>query len=85
MFELTDLKVCKYNVNINTTKNKIELYNFPEEKIDGVSYDKVRDEIERDLDISVITATDLQDEIIAPIFIKNIQNKFQKDSKMPDI
>ena len=34
-----------------------------------VLYDKVRNETEGDLDISDITATDLQDEIIAPVII----------------
>ena len=34
----------------------------------GVSFEKVRDEIERDMDISDITAVDLLDEIIAPNF-----------------
>ena len=49
MIGLTDLKV--YNSFFNTTKerNKFELYEFPDEKSGGVSYIKVRDEIEKDL------------------------------------
>ena len=35
-----------------------------------VSYEKARDEIKKDLDISDITASDLQDVIIAPIIVK---------------
>ena len=55
--------------------NKFELYKFPEDKAGGVSYAKLRDEIEKDLDLSDITAADLQDEII----MKKIENKGQKE------
>ena len=66
-----------YNCIFNTTEenNKFELYKFPEDKIGGISYIKARDEIERDLDISDITDTDLQDDLIGPVFLKNRKNK----------
>ena len=69
MLGLTDLEVYNSIFNITEENNKFELYKFPDDKIGGISYTKVRDEIERDLDISDITAEDLQDDIIAPIII----------------
>ena len=69
MLGLTDLEVYNSIFNITEENNKFELYKFPDDKIGGVTYEKVRDEIERDLDISDITAEDLQDDIIAPIII----------------
>ena len=67
---LIDLEVYNSILNITEENNKFELYKFPDEKAGGIAYTKVRDEIEKDLDISDITATDLQDDIIAPINIK---------------
>ena len=67
MIGLTDLEVYNSIFNITEQNNKLQLYKFPDEKAGGVSYAKVRDEIEKDLDISIITATDLQDDIIGPI------------------
>ena len=60
MIGLTILEV--YNSIFNTTEenSKFELYKFPDSKSAGVSYEKVRDEIERDLDISDITPSELQ-------------------------
>ena len=42
---------------------------------------KVRDEIEKDLDISVITATDLPDDIIGSIVIKKYREQVTKRMK----
>ena len=75
MLGLTSLKVNKSIFIKTPEKNKFKLHNFPDEKTDSVSYEKVRDEIGRDLDISNTTATDLQEEILAPIIIKDIENK----------
>ena len=55
-------------LNITEENNRIELYIFPASKIDGNSYEKVRDEIEKYLEIADITAIDLQDETVGPIF-----------------
>ena len=82
MIGLTDLEVNNSISNINTTNNKFKLYKFPDAKAGGVSYEKVSDEIERNLDISDITSSDLQDEIIAPIVLK--ENREQVTKRMKD-
>ena len=78
MIGLIDLEVYNSIFNITEQNNKFELYKFPDEKSGGNSYIKVRDEIERDLDISDITAADLQDDIIAPIIIKEYKKQVTK-------
>ena len=60
---------------------KFELYKFPDEKAGGVTFEKVRDEIEKNLDISDITAADLQDDIIAPIIIEEYKEQVTKRMK----
>ena len=82
MLGLTDLEVYNSIFNITEENNKFELYKFPDDKIGGVSYEKVKGEIERDLDISDITAEDLQDDIIAPIIID--EYKKQVTERMND-
>ena len=82
MLGLTDLEVYNSIFNITEENNKFELYKFPDDKIGGVTYEKVRSEIERDLDISDITAEDLQDDIIAPIIIE--EYKKQVTERMED-
>ena len=69
MIGLTDLEVYNSTFNITEENNKLQLYKFPDEKSGGISYTKVRDEIEKDLDIEDITTADLQDDLIAPIII----------------
>ena len=81
MIGLTDLEVYNSIFNITEENNKFELYKFPDEKAGGISYTKVRDEIEKDLDISDITATDSQDDIIAPIIIKEYKEQVTKRMK----
>ena len=81
MIGLVDLGVYNSIFNITEENNKFELYKFPDEKAGGVTYEKVRDEIERDLDISDITATGLQDDIIAPIIIKEYKEQVTKRMK----
>ena len=83
MFGLTDLDLYISIFNITEENNKTELYKFLDEKIGGVSNEKVRDEIERDLNISDITRIDLQDDIIAHILIKEYGEQVTK--KMEDI
>ena len=78
MVGLTDLDVYNSIFNITEENNKFELYKFPDEKAGGITYEKVRDEIERDLDISDITATDLQDDIIGPIIIEEYKEQVTK-------
>ena len=78
MIGLTDLEVYNSIFNITEEKNKFELYKFPNEKAGGVTYEKVRDEIEKDLDIEDITAADLQDDIIGPIIIEEYEEQVTK-------
>ena len=78
MIGLVDLEVYNSIFNITEENNKFELYKFPDEKAGGISYIKVRDGIERDLDNEDITAQDLQDEIIASIIIKEYNEQVTK-------
>ena len=78
MLGLTDLEVCNSIFNITEENNKFELYKFPDDKIGGVTYEKVKGEIERDLDISDITTEDLRDDIIAPIIIEEYKEHVTK-------
>ena len=78
MLGLTDLEVYNSIFNITEENNKFKLYKFPDEKSGGVTYEKVRDEIERDLDIEDITAEDIQDDIIGPIIIEEYKEQVTK-------
>ena len=81
MLGLVDLEVYNSIFNITEKNNKFEIYKFPDEKAGGVTYEKVRDEIEKDLGISEITATDLQDGIIGPIIIEEYREQVTKRMK----
>ena len=81
MIGLTDLEVYNSIFNITEQNNKFQLYKFPDEKAGGVTYEKVRDKIEKDLDIEDITATDLQDDIIGPIIIEEYREQVTKRLK----
>ena len=78
MIGLTNLEVYNSIFNITEENNKFKLYKFPDEKAGGVTYEKVRDEIEKDLDIEDITAEDLQDDIIGPIIIEEYEEQVTK-------
>ena len=78
MIGLVDLEVYNSIYNITEENNKFQLYKFPDEKAGGVTYEKVRDEIEKDLDIEDITAEDLQDDIIGPIIIEEYNDQVTK-------
>ena len=78
MLGLVDLEVYNSIFNITEENNKFKLYKFPVEKIGGITYEKVRNEIEKDLDIEGITAEDLQDEIIGPLIIKEYEKQVSK-------
>ena len=81
MIGLTDLEVYICLFNITEENIKFELKKFPDEKFGGVSFEKVRDENEKDLDIPHITATDLQDEILAPSIIEEYREQMTKRMK----
>ena len=78
MIGSTNLEVYNSVYNITEENNKFELYKFPVEKSGGISNIKVRDEIERDLDISDITDVDLQYDIIGPIIIEEYKKQVTK-------
>ena len=78
MIGLTDLEVYNSIFNKTEENNKFEFYKFPDEKAGGVTYEKVRDEIEKDLDIKDITAEDLQDDIIGPLIIEEYEEQVTK-------
>ena len=78
MIGLVNLEVYNSLFNITEENNKFKLYKFPDEKTGGITYTKVRDENERDLDISEITDEDLQDDIIAPNIIKEFKEQVTK-------
>ena len=78
MIGLTNLEMYNSTFNITEENNKFELYKFTDEKSGGVTYEKVRDEIEKDLDIKDITAEDLQDEIIGAIIIEEYKKQVTK-------
>ena len=78
MIGLTDLEVYNSFFNITEENDKFELYKFPDEEAGGVTYEKVRVEIEKDLDIEDITAKDLQDDIIGPIIIEEYKKQVTK-------
>ena len=46
MIGITDLEVYNFIFNITEENNKLQFYESPDEKSGGVSYTKVRDEIE---------------------------------------
>ena len=81
MIGLVDLELYNSIFNITEENNKFKLYKFPDEKAGGISYTKVRDEIEKDLGIEDITATDLQDDIIGPIIIEEYNEQVTKRMK----
>ena len=83
MIGLIDLEVKNSIFNTTEYNNKIQLYIFPDEKTGGVSYTKVRDEIEKELDFPENTAVDLQDDIIGPIIIKAYREQVTK--RMEDV
>ena len=78
MIGLTDLEVYNSIFNITEENNKFDLYKLPDEKAGGVTYEKVRDEIEKDLDVEDITAEDLQDDIIGPNIFEEYEEQVTK-------
>ena len=78
MIGLTDLEVFNSIFNITGEKNKFEFYKFPDKKAGGISYTKIKDAIEKDLDIEDITAEDSQDDIIGPIIIEEYEEQVAK-------
>ena len=74
MIGFTRLEVYNFIFNITEENNKFEFHKFPDEKIGGNSYEKVRDDIEKDLIFSNVTDIVLQDEI----FGRNINDEYRE-------
>ena len=84
MLGLVNLNVYNSIFSITEENNNFELYKYPDGKSVSVSYEKGRDDIEKDLDVSDFTDTDLQDDIVGSIFIDEFRNqvtKILKDGK----
>ena len=86
MLGLTSLEVSNSILNITGENNEFELYRFRDSMIGGVSYEKVRNEIGRDLSFSDITATDSQNDIIGPNIIEEygeqVSERMKRDEYM---
>ena len=88
MIGLTGLEVYNSIFNITEENNIFKVYKNPDGKAGGISFTKFKDEIERDLDISDITADDLKDDILGSLIIEEYTNqvtKRMKDDKLMDI
>ena len=85
MIVLTPLEVYNSIFNITEENNKFELYKFPESKSCGASYEKVRDEIEKDFGISDITATDLQNDLLGPTNFEENKQQVRKRMKIEQL
>ena len=83
MLGLFNLEVYSSIYNITKDNNKFKLYKFPDEKAGGISNEKVKDDTEKDLEISDITAVDLQVEIIAPNIFEEYREQVTK--RMEDV
>ena len=75
MVRLTSLEVYNSIFNETGENNKLEFYKFLDSKSGGISYERVRGDIEKDLEISDFTATDLEDKIISRINIEEHRKK----------
>ena len=78
MIGLTILEVYNSIFNKTDWNNKFELYKFPDEMIGGVSYEKVRGQLEKDLEVSDNTDTQLQDDIIGLMIIEEYKEQVSK-------
>ena len=70
MIGLTSLEVYISLFSITKGNNNFKLHKYPDGKNVSVSYEEVRDEIQKDLEITDITATDLEDDMLAPNIIE---------------
>ena len=81
MLGLISWEVYNSVFNITEEIKKFGLYKFPDSKCGGVSYEKLWDEIEKHLEITYITATDLWDGIISPIIFEEYRKREAKKMK----
>ena len=71
MVRLTALEVYNSIFNIAEENNKFHFFTFPVSEVRGITNEKIEDEIEKDLIVSDITATDLQNHILDLFIFKN--------------
>ena len=81
MIGFTTLEVYNSIFSITEENYNFELHKFLDEKIGDISYEKGRDEIEKDLDISDDTDIDLHDEIIGRIIIDEYREQVTRRMK----
>ena len=75
MIGLTRLEIYNSGSNITEEIIKFELYKILDSKSGGISYENVRVEIEKLLEISDFPATDLKDEILGPIILEDYKKE----------
>ena len=81
MLGLASIEVYKSVFIIAEENIKCKLYVFPDSKKERNACEKVRDEIENVLEISVSTATNLLDETIGPKIIEENRKEVSKTMK----
>ena len=81
MLGLTRLELYSSFFNITEQNRKLERYVFPDSKNRWITYRKVRDEIAKDFEISDIIATDLQVELMCPIFTEEYRKTVFKNNE----
>ena len=79
MIGLRSLEVDNSIFNVTEEINKFELYIYLDSEKGELTYEKVKERIEKHLEISDIVATDLQDVLSVQSFMKKIEKKFQKE------
>ena len=63
---------------------EFELEKFPDSKSGAISNENIGDDTEKNLEITAITATDLQDEVISSIIIEEYRIKVSKRMKIDE-
>ena len=72
MMGLSNLEAYNSIFNIKRHDKKFKHYKFPDSKSGGLSNEKLRDDIARDMEVTDITATDFQYQRTGPIFIEEL-------------
>ena len=81
MVGLTNLEVYNSMYIITEDNIKFKVHLFPKSTNVRIAFANVRDDIGKNLEVSKITVTDVQDEILGPIFMKNIEKSIEKNEK----
>ena len=75
MIGLTSLEVYNSFFKIPEETNRFRVCHFPQSINGWIAFAKARDDIGRDCEISDITANDLKDEIIGPMYIEEYRKE----------